>query len=202
MAHPGALIDHADQFIGRRLAALGHAQVQGAAQLKQFGADVFTVNLIGRATLRELGVLMTAIMVSLVGSIGFVGLVIPHAMRFAVGPRHGALVPWVALAGAVFLIAADVVSRMLIPGQVAAFVIISIAFWRLSPSAGPPPPSVTIVPFMGCPSLVVRLTLTERPVAGHRISVPGVPAGRQRTSRADAEARLMLADTEWGCGAG
>lgn len=62
--------------------------------------------------------LMTAVMVSLVGSIGFVGLVIPHAVRFAVGPRHGTLVPWVALAGAVFLIAADIASRMLIPGQV------------------------------------------------------------------------------------
>ena len=37
---------------------------QGAVQLKQFGADVFTINLIGRATLRELGVLMTAIMVA------------------------------------------------------------------------------------------------------------------------------------------
>ncbi|MDT7933806.1 MAG: MlaE family lipid ABC transporter permease subunit [Sphingomonadaceae bacterium] len=37
---------------------------QGAVQLAQFGADVFTVNLIGRATMRELGVLMTAIMVA------------------------------------------------------------------------------------------------------------------------------------------
>lgn len=62
--------------------------------------------------------LMTAVMVSLVGSIGFVGLVVPHAMRFVVGPRHGRLVPWTALAGAVFLIAADIASRMLIPGQV------------------------------------------------------------------------------------
>lgn len=62
--------------------------------------------------------LMTASMVSLVGSIGFVGLVIPHATRFLTGPRHGALVPAVALAGPVFLIAADVVSRVLIPGQV------------------------------------------------------------------------------------
>ncbi|MEY8830667.1 FecCD family ABC transporter permease [Sedimentitalea sp. XS_ASV28] len=62
--------------------------------------------------------LMTAIMVSIVGSIGFVGLVVPHAMRFIVGPRHGRLVPASALAGAVFLIAADVVSRILIPGQV------------------------------------------------------------------------------------
>jgi phospholipid/cholesterol/gamma-HCH transport system permease protein len=37
---------------------------QGAVQLRQFGAEVFTVNLIGRLTMRELGVLMTAIMVA------------------------------------------------------------------------------------------------------------------------------------------
>ena len=37
---------------------------QGAVQLRQFGAEVYTVNLIGRLTLRELGVLMTAIMVA------------------------------------------------------------------------------------------------------------------------------------------
>ncbi|MFH5774509.1 FecCD family ABC transporter permease [Paracoccus sp. NGMCC 1.201697] len=62
--------------------------------------------------------LMTAVMVSLVGAIGFVGLVVPHAMRILGGARHGALVPASALAGAVFMIAADVVSRVLIPGQV------------------------------------------------------------------------------------
>jgi len=37
---------------------------QGAVQLKQFGAEVFTVNLVGRLTFRELGVLMTAIMIA------------------------------------------------------------------------------------------------------------------------------------------
>lgn len=37
---------------------------QGAVQLRQFGAEVFTINLIGRLTLREMGVLMTAIMVA------------------------------------------------------------------------------------------------------------------------------------------
>ncbi len=37
---------------------------QGAVQLRQFGAEVFTVNLIGRLTFRELGVLMTAIMIA------------------------------------------------------------------------------------------------------------------------------------------
>jgi len=37
---------------------------QGAVQLRQFGAEAFTINLVGRITLRELGVLMTAIMVA------------------------------------------------------------------------------------------------------------------------------------------
>lgn len=37
---------------------------QGAVQLEQFGAEFLTINLIGRITLRELGVLMTAIMVA------------------------------------------------------------------------------------------------------------------------------------------
>ncbi|MBB4000701.1 FecCD family ABC transporter permease [Aureimonas pseudogalii] len=62
--------------------------------------------------------LMTAVMVSIVGSIGFVGLVIPHAARLVVGVRHGALLPASALIGALFMIGADVLSRTVIPGQV------------------------------------------------------------------------------------
>ncbi|NIJ35621.1 phospholipid/cholesterol/gamma-HCH transport system permease protein [Sphingopyxis panaciterrae] len=37
---------------------------QGAVQLRQFGLEVFTINLVGRASIRELGLLMTAIMVA------------------------------------------------------------------------------------------------------------------------------------------
>jgi phospholipid/cholesterol/gamma-HCH transport system permease protein len=37
---------------------------QGAVQLRQFGAEVFTINLVGRSAMKELGVLMTAIMVA------------------------------------------------------------------------------------------------------------------------------------------
>jgi len=37
---------------------------QGAVQLQQFGAEIYTINLVGRLTLRELGILMTAIMVA------------------------------------------------------------------------------------------------------------------------------------------
>ena len=62
--------------------------------------------------------LVTAVMVSLVGSIGFVGLVIPHAARLLLGTAHSRLLPASALGGALFLIAADVLSRTLIKGQV------------------------------------------------------------------------------------
>lgn len=61
--------------------------------------------------------LLTAVMVSMTGAIGFVGLVIPHAMRFVVGVRHFVLTPATAIAGGVFLIVADIVSRVLISGQ-------------------------------------------------------------------------------------
>lgn len=71
-----------------------------------------------QVTLIGIAALVTAAMVSMVGSIGFVGLVIPHAMRFVVGVRHGRLVPASALAGAVFLIICDVISRIIVPGQV------------------------------------------------------------------------------------
>lgn len=69
-------------------------------------------------TLVGVSAMMTAVMVSIVGSIGFVGLVIPHAARMLVGVRHGILLPAAALIGAVFMIVADILSRTLIPGQV------------------------------------------------------------------------------------
>ncbi|MEI4488657.1 iron chelate uptake ABC transporter family permease subunit [Frigidibacter sp. MR17.14] len=62
--------------------------------------------------------LATAALVSITGSIGFVGLVVPHAARLLAGPRHGTMMPLAALIGAVFLIAADVLSRIVVPGQV------------------------------------------------------------------------------------
>lgn len=69
-------------------------------------------------TLVGVSAMMTAVMVSIVGSIGFVGLVIPHAARMMVGVRHGVLLPAAALIGAVFMIGADILSRILITGQV------------------------------------------------------------------------------------
>lgn len=52
-----------------------------------------------------------------VGSIGFVGLVVPHFARFLVGARHRLLVPASGLLGGAFLVAADVLARMLFAPQ-------------------------------------------------------------------------------------
>lgn len=62
--------------------------------------------------------MMTATIVSIVGSIGFVGLVIPHAARFLVGPGHARLLPTTLMIGAIFMVLADIVSRVVIPQQI------------------------------------------------------------------------------------
>ena len=60
-----AVMVNAIPIVGLMLFLVGFVIAQqGAVQLRQFGAEVFTINLVGRATLRELGVLMTAIMVA------------------------------------------------------------------------------------------------------------------------------------------
>lgn len=55
--------------------------------------------------------LLTGAMVSVSGSIGFIGLVFPHLVRLVTGPGHRALLPLSALCGAVFLIWADTAAR-------------------------------------------------------------------------------------------
>lgn len=64
-----------------------------------------------RWTLLGATALLTGAMVSVSGSIGFVGLILPHAVRLLVGPRHRALLPLSAIVGAIFLIWADTAAR-------------------------------------------------------------------------------------------
>lgn len=71
-----------------------------------------------RVVLLLVTALMTATIVSMVGAIGFVGLVIPHAARFIVGPGHIRLLPACALIGALFMVLADIVSRIVIAPQI------------------------------------------------------------------------------------
>lgn len=57
----------------------------------------------------------TASAVCVSGSIGFVGLVVPHIIRILLGPEHRVLVPAAAFAGGIFLLGCDTVGRMIIP---------------------------------------------------------------------------------------
>lgn len=57
--------------------------------------------------------LVTAGLVSLCGIIGFVGLVVPHIMRFIVGPNHKVLIPASCLSAAIFMVVCDIISRTL-----------------------------------------------------------------------------------------
>jgi len=55
--------------------------------------------------------LLTSSAVAFAGTIGFVGLIIPHIMRLIIGPDHRYLLPTTAIAGAVFLVWADMAAR-------------------------------------------------------------------------------------------
>jgi iron complex transport system permease protein len=65
-----------------------------------------------------IGSLMTAFIVSEVGPIGFVGLIVPHAVRVLTGPRHRLLMPVSLVAGAAFLCCCDIVARKALPGEI------------------------------------------------------------------------------------
>jgi iron complex transport system permease protein len=58
--------------------------------------------------------LLTGTAVAVSGIIGFVGLIVPHAVRMLFGPSHGRLIPAAAVSGALFVVAADLVARTLL----------------------------------------------------------------------------------------
>lgn len=60
-------------------------------------------------------VCLTASVVVLVGPMGFVGLVVPHAMRLMIGADYRYLVPCCALGGAIYLLLVDLVARIILP---------------------------------------------------------------------------------------
>ncbi|ABK74012.1 MULTISPECIES: FecCD family ABC transporter permease [Mycolicibacterium] len=64
-----------------------------------------------RAAMFVVVALMVGAMVAVSGSIGFVGLIMPHAVRFLVGADHRRALPAVALLGAAFLVVCDIAAR-------------------------------------------------------------------------------------------
>lgn len=82
---------------------------QGEETAGQLGLNVRLI----RVTALVAASLLTAAVVSFSGLIGFVGLMVPHIMRLAVGPDHRLLLPASGLAGASFLLVADTLARTL-----------------------------------------------------------------------------------------
>ena len=62
-----------------------------------------------------LGSVLTAAAVSISGLVGFVGLVVPHAVRLVLGPEHRLLIPASAAVGAAFVVIADLLARTVAP---------------------------------------------------------------------------------------
>ncbi len=61
-----------------------------------------------------LGALLTGAAVAISGLVGFVGLIVPHVVRLVLGPDHRLLLPASFLGGAIFLVLADLLARVLL----------------------------------------------------------------------------------------
>lgn len=72
------------------------------------------------------GSLMTAVIVSEVGPIGFIGLIVPHTVRMVTGSRHRRLMPLSIVAGGAFLCLCDIFARKLLPGETPVGIITSL----------------------------------------------------------------------------
>ncbi|MEU1915717.1 FecCD family ABC transporter permease [Streptomyces massasporeus] len=92
-------------LLGRRLNAL----LTGDESATALGVDVSRL----RAVLLMLTALLTGTVIAVAGSIGFVGLMIPHLVRLTTGADHRRLLPLTALLGAVYLVLVDLLSRTL-----------------------------------------------------------------------------------------
>jgi iron complex transport system permease protein len=124
---------------GRTLAVLALVLAIGVAVLSREAGQLNLLAL-GEEQALQLGVeaervkrlvfvaasLITGAAISAAGSIGFVGLIVPHAARLLLGPDNRALVPAAGLLGAAFLILADLAARTVVaPAELPVGVITS-----------------------------------------------------------------------------
>lgn len=106
-------------FIGPQLNALSF----GTDDARSMGVNVARTRTIAFAVAAGI----TAIAVSLSGLIGFVGLVVPHAVRLIFGPDHRLTIPLSGIVGAAFLVVADTLARTIIaPAQLPVGVVTAI----------------------------------------------------------------------------
>jgi iron complex transport system permease protein len=100
---------------GRRLAAALNALALGEAAAAQVGVDVARL----RGVLIVSIALLSALAVAWCGLIGFIGLMAPHLVRGAAGADQRLVLPLAALAGALLLVVADTLARLVaIPAEV------------------------------------------------------------------------------------
>ncbi len=108
-----------------QVAVLGYARdlnalLFGETQARQLGIDTGRT----KRVLVSASCLMAAAAVATSGLIGFVGLIVPHLTRLLIGPDHRWLLPAVALAGAITLVGADGLARVVLsPSEVPVGVI-------------------------------------------------------------------------------
>lgn len=86
---------------------------RGDQQASALGVNVRSL----RIMVYVLASLLTASAVTIAGSIGFVGLIIPHMLRLAAGSDYRMLLPATVLAGGTLLVVADLIARTLIAPQ-------------------------------------------------------------------------------------
>ena len=86
----------------------------GARPAASLGVDFQRVTLLLLITAS----LVAAVCVAVSGIIGFIGLLIPHLMRMLVGPDNRRLLPVSMLAGALLLLAADTLTRAVLPQEI------------------------------------------------------------------------------------
>jgi len=80
----------------------------GEQEAQSLGVDVRRL----RRQLLAIATVLTATATAIAGTVGFVGLVVPHALRLLVGPEHRRLVPLTLVGGPVFVLACDLAGRM------------------------------------------------------------------------------------------
>lgn len=87
-----------------------NALLLGESEARHLGIDVQRV----KRRLIVLTALGVGVSVALAGMVGFVGLVIPHVIRLLIGPDHRWLIPGSAMAGAILLVVADSLARVVV----------------------------------------------------------------------------------------
>ena len=99
-----------------------NVMLAGETDARTLGLDVRRT----RALALLLSTLMTAVVVSMTGVIGFLGLMVPHVARLLAGPDHRRLLPACVLMGGIYLMCMDTLARSLFSSEIPVGVLTSL----------------------------------------------------------------------------